>query len=355
MKRLFRRHVKPKLSNKYLFTSDNCAGIHPQVLKAIQSANLGHVCGYGDDPYTRQALALFKKSFGESSQTFFVCNGTAGNVLALQAILKPYEAVICTDQAHIHVDECGALERHGGCKLLTVPSENGKLRVKDIAPFLEQVGFEHAVQPKVISISQSTESGTVYTIEELHQLIDFAKQNHLLVHVDGARIANAVATLGVSLSSLTTDLGIDLLTFGGTKNGLMFGEAIVIFNAEIAKQFKFIRKQGMQLLSKMRFLSIQFHTLLSNNLYLHNARHANEMAEYLAEQCAQLPHVKISKPVESNMVYATLPKEILQLLQKTYYFYVMDPKKSEARWVTSFDTTRNDVDNFIEVLSKLGV
>lgn len=338
---------------KKSFASDNAAGIHPTVLQAIHDANQGHVTAYGDDPYTERALTLFKQHFGQQSETYFVCSGTGANVLAMQAMLQSHQAVMCVDSAHIHEHECGAPEKFTGSKLLTVPGEQGKLSIASLQQFLPQLGFEHMVQPKAISISQSTELGTVYSLNEIAELVAFAKQHNFYVHSDGARLANAAAALNLNLAQLTTELGIDVVSFGGTKNGLMIGEAVVFCNPALAEQFPYIRKQGMQLLSKMRYLSAQFIVLLENDLYLNNARHANQMASYFAEQLQAIEAVEITQPVETNMVFVKFPLHLIEQLQSVNDFYVLDNEDSVARLVTSFDTTQQDIDQFIAHLKRL--
>jgi len=329
------------------FASDNNATVHPAIMKAIQRANSGHTVAYGDDPYTQSALGLFKKHFGDNSETFFVFNGTAANVLGISAITRPHNAVICTESSHINVDECGAPEKFSGCKLIPVKTGDGKLTVELIRPKLEGIGFEHHVQPKVISITQATEIGTVYSVDELRRLADFAHRNGMLLHVDGARIANAAANLGVGLKEITADAGVDVLSFGGTKNGMMYGEAIVFFNPGLAKDFKYTRKQGMQLASKMRFISAQFEALLSNDLWLKNARHANRMAQMLSSQLEGISGLEIIHPVKANGIFVKIPKAAIKQIQREYFFYVWDEASSIVRWMTSFDTTISDVKSFV--------
>jgi threonine aldolase len=334
------------------FASDNNAGVHPKVLRAIERANAGHVVAYGDDPYTESAVKKFREHLGDDVDVFFVFSGTGANVLGLKAVTQPYHAVICAETAHINVDECGAPERFTGCKLLTVPTPDGKLRPEDIKPLLHGIGVEHHVQPRIISISQSTEMGTVYRPDEIKTLAGFAHQHNLLLHVDGARIANAAAGLKVGLREITTDAGVDVLSFGGTKNGLMYGEAVVFFRKQPVSDFKFIRKQGSHLASKMRFISAQFEALLTNDLWKKNAAHANRMAQILARELAKIPPVEITRKVEANGVFAILPKKYVPLLQKEYFFYVWNEAISEVRLMTSFDTTEEDIRKFIEIVRK---
>ncbi len=329
------------------FASDNYAGVHPTILKAIQEANQGHSRAYGDDTYTKEAVALFKRYFGDDIDVYFVCNGTAANVLGLTTLLKSYQAIICAESAHINVDECGAPEKYIGCKLLTVATKDGKLTIENIKSFLNAYGDQHKVQPKIISIAQSTELATIYTPQEIKKISDFAHANGLLVHMDGARLSNAVASLNVSLSAVTKDVGIDVLSFGGTKDGMMFGDAVIFFNKDFSKDFPYIRKQGMQLISKMRFISAQFIALLTDNLWLKNAQHANEMAQFLAEEIKKIPEITISKNVQANAVFAYVDPTIISKLQEKYFFYVWDEATSEVRWMTSWDTTKEDIQNFV--------
>ena len=328
------------------FASDNNAGVHPDILKAISAANQGHVVGYGDDAYTQSAQALFKKQLGEDIQVFFVFNGTAANCLSLKALTDSYHAVICAEGAHIYVDECGAPEKFTGCKLVPVPAENGKLTVEAVRSAYHGIGDEHHVQPKVISITQATEVGTVYGASEIRALADFAHEYGMFLHVDGARIANAVAAQGINLREATRDLGIDVLSFGATKNGALGAEAVVFFNPELAANFKFYRKQAMQLASKMRFLSVQFNAMFTNDLWLQNARHANRMAQLLKREVSRIPQLKIIYPVEANGVFAQIPRKAIAKLQKRYFFYVWNEAQSVVRWMCSWDTTADDVKQF---------
>jgi len=338
--------------SKRSFASDNNSGVHPEILKAISAANDGHVVAYGDDPYTDRAVALFRKHFGKQVEVFFVFGGTGANVLGLKAATEPYHAVVCAETAHINVDECGAPERFTGCKLLDVATSDGKITPEHVKPFLDHIGFEHHVQARVISISQSTEMGTVYTPRELKTLSSFAHKNSMLLHMDGARIANAAASLRIDLRKITTDLGVDILSFGGAKNGMMFGEAVVFFDPKLAVGFKYLRKQGTHLPSKMRFISAQFEALLAKDLWRRNAEHSNRMAQLLAAELAKLPQIKFTQKVESNGVFAILPKKYIPLLQKKYFFYVWNEQTSEVRFMTSFDTTEDDIKDFVRLVRK---
>jgi threonine aldolase len=340
--------VKPSRS----FASDNNAGVHPKVMTAIAAANDGHVIAYGDDPYTERAVNKFRDQFGKDSEIYFVFGGTGANVLGLKAATQSHHAIICAATAHINVDECGAPEKFTGCKLLSVSTPDGKLRVDQIKPLLHEVGFEHHVQPRVISVAQATEMGTVYTSAELKALSSFAHQNGMVLHVDGARIANAAAGLNLKLKAITKDAGVDILSFGGAKNGMMYGEAVVFFDRNLAKDFKYIRKQGTHLPSKMRFVSAQFEALLTKDLWRENAQHANHMAQLLADELRKIPQIKITQKVEANGVFALVPKKYVPLLQKKYFFYVWNEETSEVRFMTSFDTTEEDIADFVGLVKK---
>jgi threonine aldolase len=340
--------IKPSRS----FASDNNSGVHPAVLQAIAAANKGHVVAYGDDPYTEAAVQKFREHFGKNLDVYFVFGGTGANVLGLKAVTEPYHAIICAETAHINVDECGAPEKFTGCKLLAVRTKDGKITVDLVKPLLEGVGFEHHVQPRVISVSQSTEMGTVYTPRELKSLASFAHKHDMLLHVDGARIANAAASLNVELREITRDAGVDVLSFGGAKNGMMYGEAVVFFDQKLSKDFKYIRKQGTHLPSKMRFISAQFAALLAGGLWRKNAEHANRMATVLARELEKIPQIKITQEVQSNGVFAIVPPKYVTLLQKQYFFYVWNEGTSEVRLMTSFDTTEADISAFVSLVKK---
>ena len=337
------------------FASDNNAGVHPAVLAALAAANDGHVPGYGEDAYTRRAEDAFRALLGSEAQVFFAFNGTGANVVALAAALRPYQAVICPEGAHLNVDECGAFERFAGGKLIDVPVENGKLTPRDIERCLHGIGVEHHVQPAAFSISQSTEVGTVYTLEELRALGQTARARGLLFHLDGARIANAAAALGVDPRTLLREAGVDVCTFGGTKNGMMYGEAIVFPKPHPAVDaLRFTRKQGMQLASKMRYVAAQFEALLHDDLWLKNAAHANAMARLLAARLRDLDDVvQIAYPVEANGVFAVLPAEAIEPLQRERRFYLWDQERRIARWMTSWDTTEADIHDFADAVWRL--
>jgi threonine aldolase len=340
------------LTPRRSFASDNNAGVHPEVIEAIAAVNAGHVVAYGDDPYTARAVEQFQKHFGRDIAVYFVFGGTGANVLGLQAVTKSYNAVICAETAHINVDECGAPEKFTGCKLLSVSTPDGKIRAEQIGPFLHGVGFEHHVQPGVVSISQATEMGTVYTQREVKTLSGFVHKHNMLLHMDGARIANAAVSLNASFKEITRDAGVDVLSFGGAKNGMMYGEAVVFFDKQLAADFKYIRKQGMHLPSKMRFIAAQFEALLSGDLWRRSAAHANRMAQILASELAKIPRITITQKVEANGVFALVPQKYIALLQKKYFFYVWNDETSEIRLMTSFDTTEQDIAEFIGLVRK---
>lgn len=332
------------------FASDNYAGVHPEILAALALANGGHQVAYGGDDYTRHLQEVFQAHLGPNAEAFPVFNGTGANVVALQALTERWGAVICADSAHINVDECGAPERVGGLKLLTVPTPHGKLTPELIDREAYGWDDEHRAQPQVVSITQTTELGTCYTPEEIRAICDHAHDRGMKVHLDGSRIANAAATLDVPLRAFTTDAGVDVLSFGGTKNGLLFGECVVVLNPGAVRAMKHLRKLSMQLASKMRFVSVQFEALLSGDLWLRSASHANAMARRLAEGVRDVEGVEVVHPVESNAVFAALPHDVAERLQKRYRFYFWDEPAGLVRWMCAFDTTEADVDAFVAAL-----
>lgn len=338
------------MSHAPCLASDNYAGVHPAVMAALAAANDGPAPAYGADPLTLAARKRFKKLLGNRAEAFFVFLGTAANVLALQAMTRPHHAVLCAESAHINVDECGAPEARLGCKLMTVPAPGGKLTPELLRPFLTHLGNEHHNQPRVVSIAQATELGTLYTPLEIRALADFAHGNGLLLHMDGARLANACAALQCTAAELTVKCGVDALSFGGTKNGMMFGEAVVFFKPELARDFQYLRKQGMQLCSKMRFIAAQFLALLSgkgnDGLWLENARQANAMARLLAEKVRGVPGVELTQPVETNAVFARLAPAAIERLQARFAFYTWNHADNVVRWMTSFATTEAEVEAF---------
>jgi len=334
------------------FASDNHAGAHPEILEALAAANEGHAASYGADPWTERLQETVRRHFGASASGWPVFNGTGANVICLSALTGPHEAVICTADAHINVDECGAPERLAGVKLLTVATEHGKLTAADVARWDHKRGDEHHVQPKVVSITQSTELGTVYRPDEVRAIADAAHERGMLLHVDGARLANAAASLGLALGEITTGLGVDAISAGGTKNGLVFGE-LVVFSGERADDalLAFERKQLTQLASKMRFLSAQFEALLGGELWLRNAAHANAMAARLAAGVERIDGAAVMHPVEANGVFVKLPRAaieaLLEALPGEHPFYVWDEGENVVRWMCSWDTQPDDVESLL--------
>lgn len=332
------------------FGSDNHAGVHPDVLDAIVRAGEGDQPAYGDDEQTAEMREVFRERFGPDAVAYPVFNGSAANVLCLGTLLRRYEAVICAESAHVYCDECGAPERFLGVKLLPVGTADGKLTPDLVASQLTGLGFEHAVQPKAVSISQTTELGTCYTAAEISALAGFLHDRDMYLHVDGARLANAAASQGCSLREMTTDAGVDVLSFGGTKNGAMAAEAVVILRRRLADDFKFHRKQGMQLASKMRFISAQLSALLHDDLWLRNARQANVMARRLAGGLDDLDGVRVDYPVQANAVFASLAEEHIAELRRDWLFHVWDAERSQVRLMTAFDTQPSDVDEFLAAI-----
>ncbi|MCC6222140.1 MAG: threonine aldolase [Thermoleophilia bacterium] len=334
------------------FASDNWAGVHPDLLAALAAANDGHAPAYGEgDPYTARAEERFREVFGADACTFFVLTGTGANVLALGSLLRSHEAVICPEEAHVNADECGAPERFLGSKLLPVPAPDGKLTPALVESRARGFGVQHRVQPRVVSISQTTERGTVYTLAETRALAERAHALGLRVHMDGARIANAAAALGVSLREATRDAGVDVLSFGGTKNGALAAEAVVFFDAALAEGFAYARKQGLQLASKQRFVAVQLDALLAGELWRRNAGHANAMAARLAAAIGDLSGIDLAHPVEANAVFVRLPARARALARGPYPFHILDEASGLARLMTSWDTTAADVDGLAAALA----
>jgi threonine aldolase len=333
------------------FASDNWAGAHPDIIAAVAAANLGHMPSYGDDVITARATARIQALFGSPVAVHFVFNGTAANVLGLASALEPWQSVICSDVAHLEVDECGAWEHHAGSKLLTVPTTDGKLTPELVESRLTGIGDVHRSQPAAISITQTTEYGTVYSVDEIAALSRLARQHNLLLHMDGARLANAAASLNLPLGAFTIAAGVDILTFGGTKNGLLGGEAVIFANPERAANFGFVRKQGMQLASKMRFVAAQFEALLTNDLWLRCATHANQMAARLHQKVRAIPRVEVTQRVQANAVFARIPAASIAPLQEHFNFLLWNDRTSEVRWMTAFDTTGEDVDAFAAAIA----
>jgi len=335
------------------FASDNYAGIDPDILQAIIEANQGHVPSYGNDEFTHKAIELLKKSFGEDSVCYFVFNGTAANTLSLKAITRSHQSIICADSAHIASQEVGSVVNLCGCSLVIIPNKLGKISVEDIQEAYSKATMwgRHNNKPCVVSIAQTTEFGTIYSLDELREISSVCKKNNMLLHIDGCRLANAAVSLGKSLKEITKDIGADVITFGGTKNGMLFGEAIIFFRKELADEFEYIQKQGLQLSSKTRFLSAQFIPYLEKNIWHKNALHANQMCLKLAEGLKKNPEIKLAYPVESNQIFAYFPKDVIDKTLDKIPYYVWDEQTNLVRLVTSFDTTESEIDKFIKLAS----
>lgn len=333
--------------------SDNYSGVHPEIMDALIRANQEHQGAYGNDEYTTRTIRLFKKHFGETTEVFFAYNGTGANVLGLSALTQSFNSILCSALAHINVDESTAPEKFTGCKLIGISTSDGKIYPDQVEEKIQRVGDQHHPQAKVISISQSTEYATVYTIDEIKALSAIAKKHKLFLHMDGSRISNSAVSLNKNFKDFTCDAGVDVLSFGGTKNGMMFGEAILIFNPELAQNFFYRRKQGMQLHSKMRFISAQFEALLSNDLWKRNASHANAMAKKLESGLRSIPQVTITQSVDGNGVFAIFPKKIIPELQNEIFFYVWNEGTSEVRLMCSFDTKEEEINRLIAKIRSL--
>ena len=340
------------------FASDNYAGAHPEVLAAIAAANGGHQISYGEDVYTAKLQEVMKGHFGDTAETFPVFNGTGANVTALTSMLPRWGAVIATKTAHIHTDENGAPERISGLKLLTVDTPDGKLTPELIDHEAWGWGDEHRAQPLAVSITQTTELGTLYTVEEIRAIADHAHSKGMMLHLDGARISNAAAALGVPLREFTTNAGVDILSFGGTKNGLLYGEAVVVLNPEASDGMIYLRKLSMQLASKMRFVSAQLIALLTDELYLRSASHANAMATRLRSALeagiadGSITGLEFPRATQANAVFAILPPGVADKLRETFRFYDWDAARREVRWMTAFDTTESDIDTFVAAIAR---
>ncbi|MCL1986338.1 MAG: beta-eliminating lyase-related protein [Betaproteobacteria bacterium] len=342
------------------FASDNYAGAHPKVLDAVQKANTGDARAYGTDPWCQEAGALLREAFGENSRVFFALSGTAANVLGLKALLRPYQSVICTNTAHIATDECGAVEAACLSKIETVPGKNGKLCLSSLERFPERRKEVHYPYPKVLSVAQLTEVGTRYIAGEIKALSSWCRENGFYLHMDGARLANAAAGAGVSLKAFTAEAGVDVLSFGGTKNGLLYGEAVVFFDPQLAEDFGRIQKQGMQLLSKMRYVGAQFTAYMTDDLWRSNALNANNMAALLHHEIKDLPDLALVYPVEGNILFVRMHKDNIAKLNASFYFYTIDASDAEnfpsdwflVRLMTSFSTTPEEVMEFVQAIRR---
>jgi len=338
---------------KKTFASDNYAGVHPEIMAALAAANAGHEGSYGADTHTATCVGKFRELFGPDTEVFLVYNGTGANVVGLSAMTRSYHSVICPESAHINVDESTAPEKFTGCKLIPVPTPDGKLTPSLVKARIQRIGDQHHPQAKVISISQPTEYGTIYSVEEVKALAVLAKEHNLLLHMDGSRISNAAVALGSDFRTFSRDAGVDVLSFGGTKNGMMFGEAILVFRPELAIEMSYLRKQGMQLHSKMRYIAAQFNALLDNDLWSRSARHANAMAGRLAEGLARLPEVRLTQRVQVNGLFLVMPAALIPRVQEHSFFYVWNDATSEVRLMCSWDTSEDDVDDFLRHLENI--
>jgi len=344
------------------FASDNWSGVCPEIMEALSDINQGHVFAYGegDEEVSKIAFSKFKEHFGDDIAVFFVYNGTAANVLGVGHLINSYQAIVAAHTAHLNEDECGAPEKFIGSKILEIHSENGKIVPDQVKPFFTSFGFQHHSQPKVISISQVTEMGTVYTSEEIRELADFAHENNMYLHMDGARISNSVVALDADFRSITTDAGVDVLSFGGTKNGLMFGEVVIFFNKSLAEDFQYARKQGMQLHSKMRFIASQFTRYLTDDLWKKNASLANNMAKRLSSEISKIPELKVSQDVDANGVFVLMPSGLIPVIQDSYFFHIWNETpvvengiaRKEVRLMCSWDTTEEDIKGFINLIKE---
>ena len=335
------------------FASDNYAGVHPEILAALAAANQGHQIAYGEDVYTARLQQVMQGHFGDQATTFPVFNGTGANVLSLQSMLPRWGAVVCASTAHINTDENAAPERVGGLKLLTVETPNGKLTPELIDREAWGWGDEHRAQPLAVSITQSTELGTLYTPQEIRAIADHVHERGMRLHLDGARLSNAAASLGVPLREFTTDAGVDVLSYGGTKNGLLYGEAVVVLDPTASEGLSYLRKMNMQLASKMRFVSAQLIALLEGDLWLRSASHSNAMAQRLRGAVERMPGVTLTQPTQSNAVFAVVPQGVADRLREVFRFYDWNNATGEVRWMCSFDTTESDVDAFAAALANL--
>lgn len=335
------------------FGSDNHSGISPEILQAIADANVDHALAYGDDEWCLRAEELFRHHFGPQAKVYFVFNGTGANVLNIDAMCRSHHAVVCAETAHINVDECGAPQRVVGCRLLTVDTPDGKLTPELVRTRLHGFGFEHHSQPRAISISQPTELGTLYSLDEIRSLADLAHEHGMYLHVDGARLANAAVALGCSFKAMTTDLGVDCLSFGGTKNGMLMGESAVLLNPALDVDMRYRRKQMTQLCSKMRFMAAQFEAYLNTGLWRRNAEHSNRMAQLLLSELQGIDGIRVMYPVQVNSVFVQLPAEVWRQLQQEYFFYDWDEVNDVVRWMCSFDTTEDDIRRFTAALRRL--
>lgn len=335
------------------FASDNNSSVHPLVLKALEDANQGHAVGYGADPWTKKATEMVQGLFSRECRVYFVFNGTGSNTMALQAMTRPYHFIYTAETGHIAVDECGAPAKGTGCMVKQIPTVDGKLRCADLEPLMTNFGVDHHSQPGAVYISQCSELGTIYTPEEVKALCDFSHRYGMKVHMDGARISNAAVSLGCSIDEMTASAGVDSLTFGGTKNGLMGAECVVVFNPDLWEEAMYARKQACQLASKNRYLAAQYIAFLTDDLWKKNAETANQRAKQLVRGLSQFPEVSFTQKNEANQVFFTLPEKVAEKLKEKYYFYYWNEKIHEVRLVTSWDTTEDDVSELLDTLTAI--
>lgn len=333
---------------KHSFGSDNHSGVHPLILDAIVNANEDFAVAYGDDEYSKSVLERIEKLLGGECKAMFVINGTGANILSLSNLAHSSDAVLCPATAHINCDECGAPEKIIGCKLIAMEHTNGKVSPETVKKHLHGFGEQHHSQPTVLSISQPTELGTLYTPEEIKALAELMHEHDGFLHIDGSRISNAAAALNMPVKAFTSDVGADALSFGGTKNGLLMGEAVILFNRANRSKALYLRKQMTQLYSKGRFMAAQFEEYLKEDLYLKLASQSNGMAQYLKQELEKIPQVRISRPVETNAVFAYISRDLYEKLSEKHMFYIWDEDTMEVRWMCSFNTQKENIDEFIK-------
>jgi threonine aldolase len=332
------------------FASDNHAGVHPLLFAEMEKVNHGYASSYEQDPWSQKLRKVILDEF-QAADCALVFNGTAANVLCLQMGLKSYQAVLCSDQSHLWLDECGAPEKIAGVKLITLPGDHGKLRPEIVETAIVRRGDQHHSQIKMLSITQPTEYGTLYALDELHELRELCDRYDLYLHMDGARLANAAVALNCDFKTLVAP--VDLLSFGGAKNGLLLGEFVVVRKSELKEGLRYFRKQSLQLPAKTRFLAAPFLKYLDNSFWAEIAQHENHMAQNLAEKLRTIPQITLTRPVQANAVFCRLPRDLIKDLRKDYFFYVWDEKTFEVRLMTSFATQPEDIDGFVNRLQSL--
>ena len=342
------------MNKEKTLASDNYAGVLPEIIQSIIDVNKGHAGSYGGDDFTRQSLDLFRSHFGDVADVRFVFNGTGANVLSLSTAVEPYSSILCADCSHMYVDESTSPESFTGCRLVPLKTnEAGKIEVETIKEKIIRIGDEHHPQVRVLSITQPTEYGTLYSLDEIRAISDLLKKHNMYLHMDGARLFNAAAGLSCTLKELTSGAGVDIVSVGGTKIGMLFGEAVVVFNKHLAKNLKFKHKRSMQLASKNRFIACQFNTLLKDRLWYRYAKNANDMAALLYKSIKAVPGITVTRPVQANAVFALMPKPWTQKLQEHMFFYVWDERTNEVRLMCAFDTGENDIRKFAAAVKAL--